>query len=74
MQKVKQNLHLLKGSAETGKEEMYPSTRPNSETPRQQFKKVKLKRLVNKLNFINFQDGTILVVFKHTKYDHTDVI
>jgi hypothetical protein len=28
------------------------------------------KHLVNKLNYINFQDGTILVNFKHFKYDH----
>ena len=75
MEKVNHNLHLLKGSSETGKEEMYPSTRLDSEaTPRQQFKEVKRKRLINKLNFINFQDGSILVVFKHTKYDHTDII
>ena len=27
------------------------------------------EHLVNKLNFINFQDGTVLVNFKHPKYD-----
>ena len=29
------------------------------------------KYLVNKLNFTNFQDGTILINFKHNKYDLT---
>ena len=28
-------------------------------------------QLINKLNFINFQDGTVLVNFKHLKYDKT---
>lgn len=27
--------------------------------------------LVNKLNFINFQDGDVLLKFKHAKYDHS---
>ena len=34
-------------------------------------KKVHKKDLINKLNYINFQDGTILVNFRHAKYDHT---
>ena len=29
------------------------------------------QRLVNKLNYLNFQDATILVTLKHTKYNHT---
>ena len=29
------------------------------------------KHLINKLNFVNFQDGTVLVNFKHIKYGHT---
>lgn len=32
-------------------------------------KKIKREYLVNKLNFINFQEGTVLVNFKHVKYD-----
>ena len=32
-------------------------------------KKVGKTQLINKLNFINFQDGTILINFSHLKYD-----
>ena len=28
-------------------------------------------QLINKLNYINFQDGTVLVNFNHLKYDKT---
>ena len=31
--------------------------------------KIGKSQLINKLNFINFQDGTVLVNFKHLKYD-----
>ncbi|GFE58998.1 PilZ domain-containing protein [Geobacter sp. AOG1] len=34
-------------------------------------KSVGKKLLINKLNFINFQDGTLQIVFKHTRYDRT---
>jgi hypothetical protein len=34
-------------------------------------KEIRRKPLINKLNYINFQDGTVLVNFKHFKYDHT---
>ncbi len=34
-------------------------------------KEIRKKHLINKLNCINFQDGTVLVNFKHFKYDHT---
>ena len=34
-------------------------------------KEVSLKLLINKLNFINFQDGIVQAVFKHAKYDRT---
>jgi len=30
-----------------------------------------LAQLINRLNFINFQDGTVFVNFKHLKYDKT---
>jgi hypothetical protein len=33
--------------------------------------KIGKTQLINKLNFINFQDGTVLVNFKHLKYDKT---
>jgi len=32
-------------------------------------KDVRKKHLINKLNYVNFQDGTILINFKHVKYD-----
>ena len=32
-------------------------------------KKVRKAQIINKLNYINFQDGTILVNFRHLKYD-----
>jgi len=32
-------------------------------------KEIRKKDLINILNFINFQDGTILINFKHVKYD-----
>ncbi|MBW2603609.1 MAG: PilZ domain-containing protein [Deltaproteobacteria bacterium] len=34
-------------------------------------REIRKKHLINKLNYINFQDGTVLVNFKHFKYDHT---
>jgi hypothetical protein len=34
-------------------------------------KEVRKKYLINKLNYINFQDDVILVNFKHLKYNHT---
>ncbi|MEW6670812.1 MAG: hypothetical protein AB1427_03865 [Thermodesulfobacteriota bacterium] len=36
-------------------------------------KKVKKKRLINKLNAINFKGGTLLVNLRHVKYNHTIV-
>ena len=34
-------------------------------------KEIRKKHLINKLNYINFQDDTVLVNFKHLKYDRT---
>lgn len=34
-------------------------------------KRIGKTQLINKLNFINFQDGAVLVIFKHLKYDKT---
>ncbi|MEJ2657127.1 MAG: hypothetical protein P8012_08005 [Desulfobacterales bacterium] len=48
----------------------YSST--GSETERlAKGKEIRKKYLINKLNYINFQDGVILVNFKHLKYNHT---
>jgi len=37
--------------------------------PQETGKKVGKTQLINKLNFINFQDGTILINFSHLKYE-----
>ncbi|PLX45351.1 MAG: PilZ domain-containing protein [Desulfobacteraceae bacterium] len=34
-------------------------------------REIRKKHVINKVNSINFQDGTVLVNFKHFKYDHT---
>ena len=34
-------------------------------------KRISKTQLINKLNFINFQDGTVLINFSHLKYDKT---
>ena len=34
-------------------------------------KKVSQKYLINKLNYLNFQNSTIIINFKHPKYNHT---
>jgi len=39
-----------------------------TEYPKEE-KEIRKKHLINKLNYINFQDGTILINFKHVKYD-----
>ncbi len=39
--------------------------------PEKWWKLISKKHLVNALNFINFQDGNILVNFRHKKYDNT---
>jgi len=34
-------------------------------------REIRKKYLINKLNYINFQDDVVLVNFKHLKYNHT---
>ena len=41
----------------------------NNEKP-EQLQKISRQQLVNKLNYINFQDETILINFKHKKFGH----
>lgn len=43
--------------------------KPPSKAQQATGKKVGKTRLINKLNFINFQDGTVLINFSHLKYD-----
>jgi hypothetical protein len=44
---------------------------PGNERPDDSGKKVRKAQLINKLNYINFQDGTVLINFHHLKYDKT---
>lgn len=49
------------------KTQLVAITPPTVETPTKE-RRVPLKQLVNKLNFINFQNGTILVNFRHARF------
>ncbi len=40
----------------------------NGNTDKEEKKAISQKYLVNKLNYLNFQDGTILINLKHTRY------
>ena len=54
-------------------ENKFTELNPSDSSPERstQGKEIRKKYLINKLNYINFQDGTVLVNFKHAKYDHT---
>ncbi len=41
----------------------------NKDSEKETKKEVSKKQLINKLNYINFQDGTVLINLKHTKYN-----
>jgi hypothetical protein len=51
----------------------YTELNPSDSNPERltKGKEIHKKHIINKLNYINFQDGTVLVNFKHFKYDHT---
>ncbi len=52
------------------KEEIFQVSRQSPEESNNEIEKQLSKEyLVNKLNFTNFQDGTLLINFKHKKYD-----
>ncbi len=52
------------------KEEIFQTNQQSTEASNNKTgKQLNKEYLVNKLNFTNFQDGTILINFKHTKYD-----
>ena len=75
MDSRKQKLHLVRPGSDLGREEKLEISRLSRSTKDTRLEKedrrVKLQRLINKLNYINFQDRTILVTFKHFRYDHT---
>jgi hypothetical protein len=41
------------------------------EFPQDNEKEIQKSKLINRLNYLNFQDGSLLVNFKHTKYART---
>jgi len=41
------------------------------EVPHDNGKEINRRKLINRLNYLNFQDGALLVNFKHTKYSWT---
>ena len=45
--------------------------KPPTPAPPPKEKEIGQKRMVNKLNYINFQDGTILINFRHTRFSRT---
>jgi len=48
-----------------------PSPKPPSEKKSETGQKISKAQLINKLNFINFQDACVLINFTHSKYDKT---
>jgi len=69
----KKNVQILDTTTEVttqGKKEIYQTHHQSTETiDNKTDKQLSKEYLVNKLNFTNFQDGTILINFKHKKYD-----
>ena len=61
---ARQKIHAL------GKDNLLSDLRKPSQIENQEIeKKVDKVQLVNKLNFVNFQDGTVLINLKHVQYD-----
>ncbi len=75
MDSGQKKLQLVKKRPKLGREKKAETARLTRQEPaanhREALRRVKLKRLINKLNYINFQDRTILITFKHIRYDHT---
>lgn len=44
---------------------------PPTPAPPPKEREISQKRLINKLNYINFQDGTILINLRHTRFNRT---
>jgi len=70
---LKKDIQLLNTNMEVTvqeKEEIFQANQKSTETSNNETgKQLSKEYLVNKLNFTNFQDGTILINFKHKKYD-----
>ncbi|MBW2606564.1 MAG: PilZ domain-containing protein [Deltaproteobacteria bacterium] len=69
----KKNVQILDTNTEVTaqeKEEIFQANQQSTEASNNETgKQLSKEYLVNKLNFTNFQDGTILINFKHEKYD-----
>ncbi len=69
----KKNVQILDTNMEVNvqeKEEIFQAKQQSTEASNNQTgKQLSKEYLVNKLNFTNFQDGTILINFKHKEYD-----
>jgi len=69
----KKNVRILDTNMEVNaqeKEDIFQANEQNAEASDYKTdKQLSKEYLVNKLNFTNFQDGTILINFKHKKYD-----
>jgi hypothetical protein len=74
MDSGKQKLQLVQNGSELAKEDKPKPSRPirsAEQPPQEDHRRVKRRHLINKLNYINFQDRNILISFKHFRYDHT---
>lgn len=50
-----------------GKPQLFAINPPTVAPPRKE-RRVSLKQLINKLNFVNFQNGTVLLNFRHSRF------
>ncbi len=70
---IKKNIQILNTNTDITiqeKEEIFQVNQQAAEASNNKTgKQLNKEYLVNKLNFTNFQDGTILINFKHKKYD-----
>ncbi len=70
---IKKSVHILDTNMEVivqEKEEIFQANQKSTEASNNETgKQLSKEYLVNKLNFTNFQDDTILINFKHKKYD-----
>jgi hypothetical protein len=63
---------ILEKSAESNEERKIALFPPlSTASPERDKRRITLKQLINKLNHINFIDGTISVEFKHIRFHHT---
>lgn len=72
-QAIKKAIQILDTNTEVTvqeKEEIFQANQQSTEASNNETgKQLSKEYLVNKLNFTNFQDGTILINFKHKEYD-----